>query len=110
MSEPQFTKGEWRFSDQYDLITVSKKGIIEGSKTICDLNLNVGDMENIDEMTANANLIAAAPDMYHALKHLKEWFSKLKDWEGVGDPDVVEIMFAIDKAEGKISNPKTKTT
>jgi len=114
MSEEKFTPGPWvidtipsheNANNCYSFLIRSKGWHISAIHN----DPNENDFEGNDEEIANANLIAAAPEMYHALKHVKEWFGKLKDWEGVGDPDVVEIMFAIDKAEGNISNLKTKT-
>ncbi|MBR8657293.1 hypothetical protein KDH83_28650 [Achromobacter sp. Marseille-Q0513] len=49
---------------------------------------------------ADANLIAASPELLaQAEKHLA-WLSKLTDWTGVGDPDVDGLIAAIAKAKG----------
>ncbi|MHA8064905.1 hypothetical protein [Aquirufa aurantiipilula] len=49
------------------------------------------------EIDANANLIAAAPDLYEALIALKNWVGKLDDWRGI-DPPVEIVDKAIEKA------------
>lgn len=54
MSEAKFTKGEWSTDDM---------GIVEsGNRIVCDTYMTC------KEDLANANLIAAAPDMYKALE------------------------------------------
>ena len=81
MKEFKGTKGEWRYSDEFQCITVSKKGVIEGSKTICDISTHVGFDYSGKEFNANARLIAAAPVLLKEhlmdLKHLKTWRSEL---------------------------------
>ena len=68
MKEFKGTKGEWRYSDEFQCITVSKKGVIEGSKTICDISTHVGFDYSGKEFNANAKLIAAAPELLKALQ------------------------------------------
>lgn len=41
----------------------------------------------------------AAPAMLKALKDIHAWLGKLKDWSGVGDPDLEGLREAIKKAE-----------
>ncbi len=69
------TKGIWRYSEVFKHITTSKKGIIKGSKGICDIvSFNKSD----DEIRANAKLIAAAPELLKALSKIyKSW----DNWE-----------------------------
>ncbi|AUR87909.1 hypothetical protein NVP1105O_66 [Vibrio phage 1.105.O._10N.286.49.B4] len=62
MSEAKFTKGEWRILDKYQV----------------GVNVNFGDgfftiasCQVFNEAKANANLIAAAPEMYEFLESLQ---------------------------------------
>mgnify|MGYP003645621392 CR=1 FL=1 len=58
------TKGKWRFSREYGCITVSPEGIVEGSKTICNLNRNIAfDYCNGNEAIANGLAIAELPEL-----------------------------------------------
>jgi len=54
-----------------------------------------------EEAQADAQLITAAPELLKALINIKEWFSKLEDWSGIGDPNLDEINSAIQKALGE---------
>lgn len=60
------TPGPWRYSTQFGAVTVSKPGILEGDKTICDINYNV-PTERVPEMDANAALITVAPELLECL-------------------------------------------
>lgn len=67
MSEPKFTKGPW--TAKYD---PQLQALIEIYNTEDRVMVAVlpdrGTIEAMSEIEANANLIAAAPDMYEALK------------------------------------------
>jgi hypothetical protein len=71
------TPGKWRFSSQYDAITASKPGILEGSKNVCDIS----DHPNFDytgaTKRANARLIAEAPEL------LQIAIDRLEDMNGL---------------------------
>jgi hypothetical protein len=78
----EYTKGEWRFSKDWNEITISPKGIIVGSQTICKLE-SFGKTE--EELKANGNLIAAAPELLAALNELLDLLSEkepemTKEW------------------------------
>ena len=62
------TKGEWRYSKQHECITTSRVGIVESSKTICNLNTLVSFDYSCVELEKNAKLIAAAPELLEALQ------------------------------------------
>lgn len=73
MKEEKFTQGEWVMGerqasccgfDMYCFFIMANHEIICLSKTV--------DQENIPKMQANANLIAAAPEMYEILKLVKD--------------------------------------
>jgi len=93
-----YTKGEWKVKQPkgkagefFDGFTLS----VEGDKLLIALCDRKG-WDNKQQRLANANLIAAAPDMYEALKEM------LVDWQS-GD---IEINSAtrelIDKALAKV--------
>lgn len=91
------TKGNWRYSEQYALITVSKPGSVEGSKKICDLNENVSFGENEGELKANALLIAAAPDLFQACL---DFVAKVDSGKDRSTESYKQMKAAITKATG----------
>ncbi|MEJ1438496.1 MAG: hypothetical protein RPU61_14505 [Candidatus Sedimenticola sp. (ex Thyasira tokunagai)] len=50
---------------------------------------------------ADAVLMAESKNLLEALESAVEWFKKLDDWSGVGDPDLDQMQAAIAKAKGK---------
>jgi hypothetical protein len=64
------TKGDWRHSHEFDCITTSRPGIIEGSKTICNLNMSPSFDYSGQEARANAKLISKAPEMLQMIQIL----------------------------------------
>ncbi|HUW46161.1 MAG TPA: hypothetical protein VMW50_10260 [Dehalococcoidia bacterium] len=79
----EYTKGEWIAED--NKITVYQRGII----ALCPRP----NHEGVFEFQANANLIAASPDMYEAcLLFLRE--------RSMNDPAYQAIIEALAKAEG----------
>ena len=81
MSKLKITKGNWSFSPQ------------KGTKGYCvqaqiwttekeEYVANIKSTENEEEATANAKLIAAAPELLEALIQLKNWVIALDDWAG----------------------------
>ena len=93
----EFTKGPWRidqgaiFGDDgvdYDRMVASLTGYTRNFEADLVATQN----------KANAHLIAAAPDMYEALKAALGWMEMM---EGVGNSSAwVDIKDAIAKAEG----------
>lgn len=77
MSNEKFTQGEWlafsdeerRFFGSVDITTYSVS--TEKSEVASSVYLEPNGMD-LDEAYANANLIAAAPEMYRELKALME--------------------------------------
>lgn len=61
------TAGQWRTSKKFDEITVSKPGILEGSKSIAMLS---DFSKSKEEVKANAILMAAAPNLLKTLSQL----------------------------------------
>jgi len=93
----EYTKGEWK--------AANKSG--EDTYNIyADQDNSLSYLIARDCTEANANLIAAAPDMYEALKGLTEW-AKLSfsddvgEWADENDPAIVTAIKAQAKAEGK---------
>ena len=72
MSEPKFTKGPWKATYDSQL-----QALIQIYSTEAHLPVAVlpdrGTVEAMPEIEANANLIAAAPDMYEALETTCEY-------------------------------------
>ena len=91
------TKGKWRHSKMYDLVTTSKEGIVEGSKTICDINKDVSFDYSGKEALANTQLIVAAPEL---LKACKELISLLSFHGYNNATEISEGNSAINKALG----------
>jgi len=63
------TKGEWKV---YESPFAPAVIIDRPRRLIATCHLEVGS-EGMAEATANAHLIAAAPDMYEALKQIQKW-------------------------------------
>lgn len=57
----------------------------------------------LDVGEADAILMAASPDLLEALEDAVNWFRQLKDWCGVGDPNIEKYQAAIAKAKGEQS-------
>jgi hypothetical protein len=95
------TKGNWRTSKKFDEITVSKPGILEGSKSIA----MVSDFsKSKEEVKANAILMAAAPELFEALKEAYNYLRPISNqWEGRetmgGQMMLASMRSAIQKAE-----------
>lgn len=86
MSETRFTKGPWEIRSDipYSNGRVVFHGRWEENVTVCRLWHS-----NKDTQEANANLIAAAPEMYEALMQAKEFTENLQlpdaEWSRVLD-------------------------
>ena len=97
MSEPKFTKGPWKATYDSQL-----QALIEIYNTEDRIMVAVlpdrGTIEAMSEIEANANLIAAAPDMYEALETIERV-------AGIGmmedDPARVKARDALRKARGE---------
>jgi hypothetical protein len=68
MSEPMFTVGPWRLFNREGIIAIHK-----GPKPVVAWpGFDSADVGGNDVNVANARLIAAAPDLFTALRHLAE--------------------------------------
>ena len=89
----EYTKGEWKiYRDSMVAQTgvVSEDGIGFFNRSIAEIVCN--DDSTLEEIEANAHLIAAAPKLYEVCKYLAE-----HGWNASVTEDAQE---AIDKAEG----------
>lgn len=107
MSESKFTPGPWYISiDNRSCPSVRNKG---GYVCFAPSIHNYGDplryMDEAAERQANARLIAAAPDMYEALKwaidYTKEQLDEGYSFKDKDAPHWGAALAAIAKAEGK---------
>ena len=97
-----YTEGEWKVNRDNRFRILS---IVAGKMSITrQIGPHIGDYGLHSENIANANLIAAAPDMYEALKKLEPTITSIRDAEIV-HPTMkaitVEALKALSKAEGK---------
>ena len=103
-----FDKGEWKWEWEQGQPTIRKK---EGLGLIATIYPKIGKrlFAPIDQAKANANFIAAAPDMYETLKELSDFLYALGDNEKLIPPEVyqrIKVKYlkgydALAKAEGK---------
>ena len=99
-----YTKGNWTIKETSASITdplFSHTDITSGGIRIA-VAVGIGS----DESRANASLIAAAPDMYEALKEIKEYCAEYAEENGLEDNApmwafISDAQSAIFKAEGK---------
>ena len=97
MSEPKFTKGPWKATYDSQLQAAIEIYNTEDRIMVAVLP-DRGTVEAMPEIEANANLIAAAPDMYEALETIERV-------AGIGmmedDPARVKARDALRKARGE---------
>lgn len=93
MSNTKFTPGPW---DVYVGDDESIR-IVTDERRICDVTIYLDEVDG-----ANAHLIAAAPDMYEALKALRALVGTTEaDWQSLYEYSKKLADAAIAKAEGK---------
>ena len=118
MSACEFTNGPWRVTGpevDADGAVVRLPSVVGPEHRNC-LGESSGTVATAVSTTANANLIAAAPDLYEAAKPLVEMIAKLETGASlrsgsyVGDQYRVkevravhlrQLRLAVDKAEGR---------
>jgi len=88
------TKGEWHISD-YDLGCVKFSDSDFNNKD-CDLYKH--QYNNIEEMQANAKLIASAPDLLKALELMVNNFKEFQSLSGAKNQAILKAEKAIEKA------------
>jgi hypothetical protein len=93
-----YTKGEWKVKDDRPHFSIQV-----GRQNIASIS-SLNNMLN-DEKLANAHLIAAAPEMYEALRELSEITHDLGLGDGTPDPQIEasnkKARQALAKAEGR---------
>lgn len=90
-----YTKGEWKQMGVH--IYADNPKDIHDKIVVVEVN----PMGYNEESKANAHLIAAAPDLYEALKQIVSWMEKWRDAEWNFNGLLVDGRKAIAKAEGR---------
>ena len=98
MSKPRFTRGYWYVTlTPYMIACRGPLGVMRKiASTIPD---NCGTGLDVVEITANARLISAAPEMYEALRYLLVQ----GEAQGMSEFMLADARKAVAKAEGKTS-------
>lgn len=104
--ETRFVNGPWEVRIASDFLQVCPVG---RGDPICDFGLAPADdwsPEDRDEVLGNANITAAAPDLYEAAKLARDGYSNLIEmWEIKGDDPVLyvyaKLVSALSKALGE---------
>lgn len=110
MSEEKFTPGKWvariedhSFCDTGDVYTSFTVATEGAGKYDCFAEVFARN-DDIDEAAANTRLIAAAPEMYYALKHYFDLIQRADYGDIVAEQKIFEdicyIEGALQKAEG----------
>ena len=99
MSDTKFTKGEW-------LVEPESYRIIANEQVITSANFLMGGRTYgmaVEEMAANAHLIAAAPELYEALEAMEAHISTLLESGDMGfrDEESIEGLLPARKALAK---------
>ncbi len=94
MANTGYTKGEWKI-DNRTVYSLNTRGTNRFSCHVQEADDDMGRRISDAEVTANAHLIAAAPDMYEALNLVKP--GKELNW----DIFMLKAKQALAKAEGK---------
>ena len=92
-----YTKGQWKAELQGNLLQWQIK---TDKENIAATNQTIVTDEDVEEIEANAQLIAAAPDMYEALKYMLNIFDR-GVMGNIGRQVCDDAVQAINKAEGK---------
>ena len=90
------TKGKWEVK-QAD----SKTVVVCGSMVIASDLYDENASPSIEEIDANANLMASSPDMLEALKKCSKYFINPLNMMGQEDEIMEQVLKAIIKAEGQ---------
>lgn len=104
--EKKYTKGPWKVQRSeskpaYNIIGTALGGKYKIARCpIVDFGPEYPETNKaeLEEVQANAKLIAASPELLEALIELKRWVGQVTDWEGAGDPPTEIVDAAIKKA------------
>lgn len=96
MDEAGFTKGPWRVAEagSVDMLPEGSTWSMWAGLGFSGTGPNPSGQDPRAERDANANLIAAAPDLYEALRQI------VYDWDGEPE-DVFDAQIALAKARGE---------
>ncbi len=98
MSEAKFTKGEWVSFYPHELLNSGNASVEnELGRRICTSDVY---KSNLKEVTANMNLIAAAPEMYKMLDLITD-SSNMEDAEHALRENFQEALKLLAKARGE---------
>lgn len=99
----EHTKGEWKYTEELR----ANMSMISGDDTVVcglpnpvDTGYEEGKEAELLEMRANANLIAAAPDMYEALKGITAQFERVDKLYSKDREYIQKANEALAKVEG----------
>lgn len=97
-----YTKGEWKV-DYGGTIGHIKAVSISGTPTVCRYAPPPDCASSItgEEIEANAHLIAAAPELYEALKFVTKTFEAYCPEAKIHSDAIKAARYALAKAEGK---------
>lgn len=105
-TKSEHTPGPWLSSqheDNRDVVIINHKGII-----IANCTVDGRDQISESEQIANANLIAAAPDLLESLKEMCAFFREISEDESLIE-EKDEVMYAKAQALLERLEPKDKT-
>ena len=96
MSNESWNKGNWSYNGNGGVISTSNGGSLVNGADEVDFYGGYLIAESISK--ANAQLIAAAPELYEALKEVTDWLAEVADC-----PEIVEACEAVlKKARGEL--------
>ncbi len=107
-----FTPGPWAaqiLADQWSDIIVRSKAETNEDELIVTIDPGFWDTEDRPEVEANAHLIAAAPDLFEALKRSLDMLRSISLWDNIQDTQdqiesqIKKIEAILDKARGEQS-------
>jgi hypothetical protein len=100
-----YTPGPW--------IPVMKLGFptiqAASGERVADIICQAGkrhSQNGVEELGANARLIAAAPELLEAAKEALSWFLMWEENEETAQPEIERLSKAIAKAEGSTVSPR----
>lgn len=99
----KFTKTGWHVCDGVFVYALNERGTNAFQLSVGG-NGNRGASQ--DELKANAALIAAAPEMYDALKRAKEMYENIIEYSGVNALYLVPISEEIDFIEDALAKAR----
>jgi len=76
----KFTPGPWLVQPGFlTVYTMSngESGTTNAVASVCQESTSSGSSQTREDAEANANLIAAAPELYEALAELREWYTDI---------------------------------